>query len=628
MVVVVVMRSRYLFLVVFSLFLVVSSLFQWSVASAQTQGVVELRIGIPDQIDNFNPLTGIFAAAGFIRGLLYDTLLYPLTNGSYVPWLAESYYINTTDLTITFRLRPGLKWHDGSPLTADDVVFTFNLILNSNYSDKLDKWNLRKYIDYVKALDDRTVVFKLKQPFAPALFYIALLIPIVPKHIWANVDPTTFKNTDNPIGSGPFKFVSYTPGVSVVLEANKDFFLGKPRIDRIVVVLYKSVDTMMLALQSGDIDAISAATVDPSLVPVLIRDPNIRIVMVNGTGSIRWLGFNLAKYPFNIREFREAIAYAIDKNAIVKTVLLGYGYPATDGWIQPLFGVWYNPNITYRPQNLTKANEILDQLGFTKGPDGVRVTPNGTRLSISILTISGMAEFESTATLIAGWLKQIGIDARVEAQALGTVDQREGVGDFDLGLMGMGMSITTDVDWYLYERFHSSQAPPLGVYAPRNWIRYKNPEMDQLLEEERTTLDLSKRIAIVHKIQEVIARDLPLLPLYVKYSLTAYRTNRFVGWNDEQGPTSKISLTRVEPRGPSVITQTQIQTQTQVTTAIQTVVSQQVVTLTQIQTQIQSTVIPTTVPQPSGLGAVEISAIVIILILIGAALYIVFTRRK
>ncbi|MEZ0290861.1 MAG: ABC transporter substrate-binding protein [Sulfolobales archaeon] len=623
------MRDRlYKLLLVSLLFLVLFSVSQWLVVFPQAQSVVELKIGLPDQIDNFNPLTGIFAAAGVIRGLLYDTLLYPLMNGSYMPWLAESYYVNTSDLTITFKLRPNLKWHDGTPLTSDDVVFTFNLILKSNYSDKLDKWNLRNYIADVRALDDRTVVFKLKQPFAPALFYISLLIPIVPKHIWANVDPTTFKNTDNPIGSGPFKFVSYTPGVSIVLEANKDFFLGKPKIDRIVFVLYKSIDTMMLGLQSGDIDAISAATVDPSLVPVLIRDPNIRIVMVNGTGSLRWMGFNLDKYPFSIREFREAIAYAIDKNAIVRTVLLGYGYPATDGWIQPLFGIWYNPNVTYRPQNLTKANEILDSLGFKKGPDGVRVTPNGTRLSISILTISGMAEFESAATLIAGWLKQIGIDARVEAQALGTVDQREGVGDFDLGLMGMGMSITVDVDWYLYERFHSSQAPPIGVYAGRNWARYRNPEMDQLLEAERTTLDLSKRIAIVHKIQEIIARDLPVLPLYVKYSLTAYRTNRFVGWNDQEGPTSKLSLIYVEPRGPSVITQIQTvttqQVVTQVQTQVQTQVTQQMVTVTQT----QPTVILTTVPQPSGLGVIEISVIVIILILIGVIVYLIYARRR
>ncbi|MCI4457760.1 MAG: ABC transporter substrate-binding protein [Desulfurococcaceae archaeon] len=619
--------------------LIIISLIILGIGSAMSfvsgqQQIVELKIGMPDQIDNFNPLIGTFAAAGFVRGLLYNTLLYVYTNGTYGPWLAESYSIDTQNLTITFKLRPNLKWHDGYPLTSKDVVFTFNLILKSNYSDKLDKWNLRKYISDVYALDDRTVVFKLSQPFAPALFYVSALIPILPEHIWSQVDPTTFKNMDNPIGSGPFKFLRYTPGVSIELVANPDFFLGKPKIDKITIILYKSTDTLMLALQKGDIDAITATTVAPELVPVLIRDPNIRIVTLNGSGSLRWIGFNNDKYPFNIREFREAIAYAVDKEALVNTVMLGYAWPATDGWIQPLFGIWYDPNVTYRPQNFTKANEILDSLGFKPGPDGIRVTPNGTRLSITILTISGVTEFERSAELLAGWLKKIGIDAKVSAQALGTVDQSEGVGDFDIGFMGIGMSITTDVDWYLYERFHSSQAPPIGQYAARNWARYRNPEMDNLLELERTTMDPDARREIVYKIQELIAKDLPVLTLYVKYSMTAYRTDRFVNWNEAEGPTSMISLLQVSPKKPEIITQTevttQIMTQTQIIgqTATQVVVQTQVVTQTpSVQTVVQTVSAPVSTPAPSISSDVLIAVIVVVvIIIIGLAVYLM--RRK
>lgn len=351
---------------------------------AENEEVV-LKVGIPGEIDNLNPLIGLFGAAGYIRDLLFDTLLIMPSNRTYKPWLAESWSINEKELTITFKLRPNLKWHDGTPLTAKDVEFTFNLIINSTYTPKLDRWKLHEYIEYVKAVDDRTVIFKLKQPFAPIIWYIGIRIPILPEHIWSKVDPTTFKNLENPIGSGPFKFVKYTPGVSFELEAFDEYFAGRPKIDRLIIGLYKSTDTVLLDLQAGSIDVIAGMTVAPELVPALLKDPNIRVVIRPDLGYIRFMGFNLDKYPFNIREFREAIAYAIDKEYIVKTVMLGYADPASDGWVQPIQGIWYNDKVGYRSQNLTKAAEILDELGFvdTDG-DGIRETPNGTKLEFSL----------------------------------------------------------------------------------------------------------------------------------------------------------------------------------------------------------------------------------------------------
>ena len=613
---------------------------------AQRKEVI-LKVGIPGEIDNLNPLIGVLAAGGYVRGLIFDTLLYQAANRSYIPWLAESYKVDTKNLRIVFKLRPNLKWHDGKPLTAKDVEFTFNLIINSKYTPKLDRWNLRKYIEYVKAIDDRTVEFKLKEPFAPIIWYIGVRIPILPAHIWSKVDPTTFKNMENPVGSGPFKVVKYTPGVSIELEANPDYFMGRPRIDRLVVVLYKSTSSMVLDLQAGNIDTIAAATVAPELVPVLLKDPNIRVIQRPDIGYIRFMGFNLDKYPFNIREFREAVAYAINKEAIVKIVMLGYADPAADGWVQPIQGVWYNPKVGYRKQNLTKAMEILDKLGFIdRDGDGIRETPNGTKLKFTLLTIAGRVEFERTAELIAGWLKKIGIDARVEAQALGTVDQREGVGDFDMGLMGVG-GLTAEIDYYLYPRFHSSGAPPIGKYAPRNWFRYRNLEVDKLLEAQRHELDPKKRIEIVHKIQEIIARDLPVVTLYVKRYLTAYRTDRFTGWNEREGPASKLSLLSVHPKGPQVTTivQTQVKTLTQVKTVtaggrtyvttvpVVTTVErtiERVVTQTVVITKVEKVTPTPTIatPPPAGISLeIAIGMTVVVAVVVGALAYILARRR-
>jgi peptide/nickel transport system substrate-binding protein len=586
---------------------------------AQAQEVV-LRIGIPDHIDSFNPFTSLFAAAGFVWGQFYDTLIYISANGTYIPWLAESYAIDEENLIITFKLRPNAYWHDGTPVTAYDVEFTFNLVIASNYSDRLDRWGLRRYVEYVRAVDERTVQFKLKEPFAPALFYIGTVVRPLPSHIWSEVDPTTFKNMDNPVGCGPFKFVKYTPGVSIELVANDRYYLGRPKVDRLVIVLYRSTDAMMLDLLAGNIDAIAAATVAPELVPTLLRDPKIRLVELTHTASLRWIGFNLDKYPFNIREFREAIAYAINKEAIVRTVMLGYGYPAADGWVQPLFGVWYNPDVRYRRQNLTKAAEILDKLGFVdRDGDGIRETPNGTKLSFSILTISGLAEFERSAELIAGWLRRVGIDTRIEAHALGTVDEREGRGHFDIGFMGIGMSVTVDIDWYIFERFHSSQAPPIGEYAARNWFRYRNPEVDQLLELQRRTLDPEKRREIVWKIQEIIARDLPVLTLYMRTFIAAYRTDRFTGWIEREGPTSKISLLNVAPRGPEVVTV--------LTQVIQTVVIEGT-TVIMTQTQVIEETVIATQPVPAGLPTGTLVAIAVLIAVLVAAVVLLAMRRR
>lgn len=571
-----------------------------------------LKVGIPDHIDNFNPLIGLFAAAGYVRGMLYDTLLYISANGTYLPWLAESYSVDPQRLTITYRLRRGAYWHDGKPITARDVEFTFKLIVASNYTEKLDRWGLRNFIEYVKALDDRTVEFKLKEPYAPALFYTGALIPPLPEHIWSNVDPTTFKNMENPVGSGPFRFVRYTPGVSIELVANENYYRGRPNVDRMVVVLYKSTDALMLDLRAGNIDAIAATAVAPELVPTLIKDPNIRVVELTHTASLRFIGFNNDKYPFSLREFREAIAYAIDKEALVRIVMLGYGYPASDGWIQPLHGVWRNPAVGYRKQNLTRAAEILDSLGFVdRDGDGIRETPNGTVLRFKILTISGVTEFERSAELVAGWLRKVGIDAAVEAQALGTVDQREGVGDFDIGFMGIGMAVTTDVDFYIYERFHSSQAPPIGTYAPRNWFRYRNPELDALLEQQRREMDPERRREIVWRVQEIVARDIPALTLYMRTFLVAYRTERFVGWIETEGPTSKISILNLSPKRPEIVTQTVEVTRTVGGTTVVSTVTE-VLTLT---------------TQPAGPPAGTLALVIVALAFLAALAFLVLRRR-
>ncbi|MEM1918135.1 MAG: hypothetical protein QW504_05575, partial [Sulfolobales archaeon] len=267
-------------------------------------------------------------------------------------------------------------------------------------------------------------------------------------------------------------------------------------------------------------------------------------------------------------------------------------------------------------------------LGFIdRDGDGIRETPNGTVLRFKILTISGLAEFERSAELVAGWLKRIGIDATIEAQALGTVDQREGIGDFDIGFMGIGMSITVDLDFYLYERFHSSQAYPLGTYAPRNWFRYRNPELDILLELQRRTLDPESRREIIWKIQEIVARDIPALTLYMRTALVAYRTERFTGWVEPEGPTSKISVLNLSPRKPEVVT---IITQVPVTQVreITQVIGGATVVMTQTEVRVETLTEPGTPPPPGGISIETLTLLAVLLVVLIGAIAFLATKRR
>lgn len=584
------------------LFLLLSILLLPMIPTAQGATTI-LRIGVPGEIDSLNPLTSILSAAQSIIGAMYESMLYLHTNGSYSPWLASGYSINVTALTITFTLRNNVKWHDGKPFTADDVKFTFDTIMSN---PSLDRNKYRDFIASVDAPNPNTVVFHLKSAWAPAIYYLGTQW-IVPRHVFSAVNITAFKNTDNPIGTGPFKFVKYTPGVSVELEAFNDYWQGRPAVDKVVYVLYKSTQSIMLDLMAGNLDTFTGATVDPELVATMLRTPNIKVV-VNPGSIIRFMGFNLKRYPFNVSGVRQAIAYAISKQDIVNTVMLGFAEPAPDGWIPPYLGYWYNPNIKWRQQNFTKANQILDSLGFTKGPDGIRVTPTGQRMSYSLLTIAGRAEFVRTAELIQGWLKNIGIEINVETLSLGTVDQREGVGDFDLGLMGLGVPL--EPDFYLYQRFHSSASAPLGTYVPRNWFRYENPEMDKLLDAQRKEMDITKRREIIYKIQEIIANDLPILTLYVKYNILAYRTDKFTGFNELDGPASLISLVNIKPIGYTPTTTTSTTTTTTTTTVTTTT----------------TTPVMTTTTSAAQDYTMLIAGAIIVIIVVGVA-YVLIRRR-
>ena len=316
-----------------------------------------------------NPMPATDGRSLWYALLVYDSLLVYDENLNMIPWMAESWEVSEDGKTITFHLREGIKWHDGQPLTAEDVAFTLeyakeNEAYGSFYVD------IPTYLDYVETPDDYTVVIHLKKPYVFALNAFGF-VPIVPKHIWENVDKWDWESSkalEYGIGSGPFKLVDFVEGDYVVVEKFDDYWNeGYPKVDRIIIRVIESSEARVLAIRNGEADS-HRYELEPAFISQLEGDPNVQLVRT----STIWdyvLGFNLNVWPLNVTEFRRAVAMAINRTEIVERAALGAGYE-TDSYVPAFFfGDWENPTAKMPPYDPEGAKQILADLGF-KDVDG------------------------------------------------------------------------------------------------------------------------------------------------------------------------------------------------------------------------------------------------------------------
>jgi peptide/nickel transport system substrate-binding protein len=467
-----------------------------------------------------------------VMELVYDTLYRQALNGSFIPWLPDQVEISENGTLWRFHIRGNVYWHDGKPLTAEDVEFTLNYTVKYRFPTRSNVW---EPIERVWREGDNVYV-KLKYPYAAFSAALASLF-IVPKHIWENItDPMTFSNFDNPIGSGPFIWESRKAGDYVQLKANPNYWAGPPKIKGVIFKIYGSSDAAYTATVNGEIDAMNNLFIPPLLLSKALdqvkADPALRIHFRRPV-YFQYLTFSLEKYPFSIKEFREAMLYAINVTDIVERVYLGYADPGSLGTLPPVFGdmpeKWYRPGLEKEkiyPFNLTKANEILDSLGFKRGPDGVRVTPNGTRLEYELLVSSIYPDRIRIAEMIRDWFAQVGIKINVATLDHRTVVSKLLNREFQMIIIGIWLSDPDD--WFLL--LHSSSAVKGGF----NTADYKNPAVDKLLEEQRKTVDVETRRKILWELQEKVAQDIPYIPLVHIREGYLYRVDKVSGWQLSQ----------------------------------------------------------------------------------------------
>ena len=504
-----------------------------------------LRIGWAGSPDTLNPGTAVLTEAYTIFELVYDSMYQLELDGEFTLELAESVDISEDGTVYTYKLRPGLMWHDGEPVTAADVAFSYQLYQAQEDFPFLNVYTA--YFESIEATDDQTVVLTLSEPI-PNLPSQLIYLYILPEHIWGAYDTESVAEFENEtlIGSGPFKLTGYEQNQFVQLAATKSHPIANPNIDEAIYQTFDNQDALVQALRTGQVDMI--VEMPNTAVASLRREANIEVVSGPPLApSVSDIFFNQV-LPENCppgdgvctghpalldRNVRLALAHATDKQQIIDVVLLGLGAPGRT-LIPDSLGVFYNDALIDYPFDPVLANDILDQAGYldTNG-DGTREMPDGSReLVFRMNWPSDSTTAPRTAELLSGMWGEIGV--QLELQALDP-DTLTAVCcpafDFDIIIWGWG----SDPDpGFLLSVMLTSEIP-----TGNSETGYSNPAYDELYAQQAVELDPDKRLELVWEMQRIVFDDVVyIIPFYAQ-SVQAYRTDRFTGWRTEAG---KIAL--------------------------------------------------------------------------------------
>lgn len=426
---------------------------------------------------------------GYIRmSLIFDTLIWKNEDG-YVPALAESWQMEGDDAFV-FNLREDVTWHDGERFTAGDVLFTIDYIKEHPYS-----WVNSNPIKEAEMIDDYTVKIYLNEPYAPFLDMIAGTLPILPEHVYKSVsNPAEFQDAVALTGTGPYRLLDYNKAQGTYLyQAYDGYYLGSPKVKQLRFVKV-SLEMSAAALKKGDADA---AIVPPEVAEDLKKEDFT--VMLASHDSITKMMVNHKKEPLSDSRFRQALYYAIDRQALVDNALRGYGIIASPGLFS-LDSDWYNPSVEQYAHNPARTAELLAEMGYSK--DGQYFSKGGRPLELEMLVTSVN---ERAGELIRRQLEQAGFKVSLRSVDAKTLDSLVGEWQFDLALNshgGMG------ADPEILNRI-------IGEGYTFNSARYTaNSKLNELLDEEVSETDPEKRKDLVNQIQVIHAQDLPRLPLY------------------------------------------------------------------------------------------------------------------
>jgi len=498
-----------------------------------------------EDLSSLNPLLGNSITDWWIFLLLYDRLTSFVPPDLHVePWLAESWEVSSDGKVWTLHLVKDATWHDGTPFTSADVIFTIEYVKKYEISIWLDE--VQNIVD-AQAPDDSTVTITTDVPLANFPSYVMARTPIIPKHIWEKVDnPKEYAN-ENPIGTGPFKFKEYKVGEYISFTAYDRYWKGKPHIDGILAKIAVPADVSVIEAKKGELDLLG---IDVPYVKEVEADPNLKVIVSKGIYFDHLL-INTKKYPFSLKEFRQALAYAIDKNRLIDRVLLGYGDPVDAVGSAPAFDYWYNPNVKKYPYDLEMAKQILDNLGFVdRNNDGIRETRNGTKLQFELTNLAGYSPYIRMGDVVSSQLAEIGVSMVNTPVEWATQSKKANERDFYA--MVWGWTIAPEPAQYL------------GTFRAENpyWSagEMRNQTFNDVFDAQKSEMSPEKRRAMIFQLEAILSEELPVIPIWIMDVVEAYRIDRFTNFTPAPmgigGIYNKVTWLTVEPVAKPEVTET------------------------------------------------------------------------
>ncbi len=494
----------------------------------------KINVGSAVEPETWNPLISEQMSVQEVGRLLFSGLLLQNDKGEWIPDLAAEVPtlanggISSDGLTVTYRLKPNLKWQDGQPLSARDVQFTFEFILRNQ-----SRISWREGYGKIQSIgipDDSTVVMRLSEPYP----YVYHLFPFVlPRHKAVEMADVSTQNFNRlPVGSGPYVLKAWRRGDALVFEANPGYHRGRPLLESITYQVVTDRQIVLSQLKIGEVDIVNNIGFDQ--LDQLRTVTGVNAFITQGT-VWEHLDFNLDNPLFSDVRVRQAVALSINRPELIEKTLKNAAFPAyTD--IHPLSWA-YLPVPAPPVRNLVQARELLTAAGWKSGYDGIMVR-DGRRFAFSITVPTGEKPREAAADAIALQLREAGMDVRVQR-----VDSRA----FFSGLLPGRRFETALFAWVNstepdhYDLWHSRRIPtPGNRSAGKNYAGWKSPDVDSLLESSRRIGELEFRRDVMQRLQEKLLSEVPVIPLYyraeiaaAKRSVANYKPNPFSGnfWN-------------------------------------------------------------------------------------------------
>jgi peptide/nickel transport system substrate-binding protein len=488
--------------------------------------------------------------AMFSVGTIYETLDFvnALQNEKVTPWLATAYKWSNSNKTLTFTIRSGVKWSDGTPMTAADVAYTFNLLKKNPALDLNAVWSV---LSSVTQSGTNKVIFDFSKSAVPYFFYVADQVPIVPEHIWSKIKDPVTDPIAKPVGTGGYELASCTPQ-NIKWTANPHYWQpGLPTVKTLNMPAFLSNDTANEYLAQGE-SAYGAQFI-----------PNIKSYFVaKKAGNGYWfppvanvsLFPNLKSGPTADVAVREAISYGIDRASISKIGEYGYEPPASQtGVVSPTFKSWSSSaavasaGTSYNP---TKAKSVLKADGYKMGSNGF-FSKNGKELSLTVVTNGGYSDWVASMQVLSQELAKVGIKVTVNGAAASNFTTDVLTGKFQLAydVETGGPSPFYEMRQWLY----SKNSAAIGQPAASNWERFSSPAVDALLDQYGSTTSSATQHSIIDQLQTIMVKQLPVIPVLEEVDWFQYNSKEYSGFPSASNPYAQPGLYNVPDWGVVVL---------------------------------------------------------------------------